>query len=275
MIEKALLSNVQWNIKQNMIEIGKPLLLDCEIPHNFQPNKSRQWTRGEDNQLLCFDNVAINRNKYNGRIHSPTEYLLTILNITEDDLLCVYSCRVGFAFKQKQIEVNDSNLLHKPETIDIKYEMLNGNYSLRLDFSQVFPKPLCRVKLNDKYMNLTIVHAKQPRVLFRVIYELESKEALHSCGKTVDIECNIGRQKFNISEKHDLDCKTLDETNSSIPYLAIKVSVPIVVIVILVMVYLIYTKQQKSRRKDNGNQYIQAKKESHADENANRVQQAA
>ncbi|VDI50004.1 Hypothetical predicted protein [Mytilus galloprovincialis] len=207
MIEKALLSNVQWNIKQKMIEIGKSLVLDCEISHNFQPNKSRQWTRGEENQLLCFDNIAIDSNKYDGRIHSPTAYSLTILNLTEDDLVYVYSCRVGFAFKKKQIEVNDSNLLHTPETTDVKYEMWNGNYSLRLDFSQVFPKPLCRVKLNDEYKNLTIANEKQPRVLYRVVYVLESTEALHSCGETVNIECDIGRQKLNISAKHDLDCK--------------------------------------------------------------------
>lgn len=45
-------------------------------------------------------------------------------------------------------------------------------------------------------------------MLYRVIYVLESTEALHSCGKTVNIECDIGRQKLSISEKHDLDCKS-------------------------------------------------------------------
>ncbi|VDI50003.1 Hypothetical predicted protein [Mytilus galloprovincialis] len=253
MIEKALLSNVQWNIKQKMIEIGKSLVLDCEISHNFQPNKSRQWTRGEENQLLCFDNIAIDSNKYDGRIHSPTAYSLTILNLTEDDLVYVYSCRVGFAFKKKQIEVNDSNLLHTPETTDVKYEMWNGNYSLRLDFSQVFPKPLCRVKLNDEYKNLTIANEKQPRVLYRVVYVLESTEALHSCGETVNIECDIGRQKLNISAKHDLDCKTLDETKSTIiPYTAIAVSITafFVVVVTLILVCYIYIRHKNSKGKE-------------------------
>lgn len=45
-------------------------------------------------------------------------------------------------------------------------------------------------------------------MLYRVVYVLESTEALHSCGETVNIECDIGRQKLNISQKHDLDCRS-------------------------------------------------------------------
>ncbi|CAC5383224.1 unnamed protein product [Mytilus coruscus] len=110
-------------------------------------------------------------------------------------------------------------------------------------------------RCEDKYTNLTIAHEKQPRMLYRVIYELESTEALHSCGKTVDIECDIGRQKFNISEKHDLDCKTLDESKSTIiPYLAITESVTavVVVVVMLILVCFINTRHKKSRRNAEG-----------------------
>lgn len=100
-------------MKQHMIELGKPLLLNCEISNTIPQDQSRQWTTGIENRLLCFDNVTINSKKYAGRLNSPTEYSLTILNTTEDDLVQLYSCRAGFVFHQKRLEVNDKNLIRK------------------------------------------------------------------------------------------------------------------------------------------------------------------
>lgn len=255
-------SDVQWRVKQQRVELGKPLNLTCQFSSALSTNLSRQWTIGKHNRVLCQDNVTFIRTKYEGRINSLTEYVLTINNLTEHDLEYVYSCRIGFQYEQKQIELNKINFVHTPETKIIKYQKQNGSHSLHLELGQVFPKPLCWVKLQMKNKNLTIMHEEKQRVLYnKVTYEIISDEPLHDCGETVEIECVIGRKKFNISHEHNLHCKTnqddeRDQTDISIIGLTLICVAALLLPPIAIIITVLYRRRKKlDRANDYGEVY--------------------
>lgn len=96
-----------------MIELGSELKLKCTILIDIAPDKSRTWRGGEDNQLLCYDGVTINPQKYKEEMKSTTAYELMIKKVSEHDLQCPYSCRFGFDIDEKFLDINEKNFIRK------------------------------------------------------------------------------------------------------------------------------------------------------------------
>lgn len=251
-------ANVEWKVKEEQIEIGKPLNLECTASSNTMQNVSRRWTGGLQNRLLCFNGVTTNPQKYKEYEESASKYTLQIKETTEDDLDCPYSCRFGFQSDEKILYVTEDNFNYLPDenTTQIEYNFNKENYTLHLEFKKVFPEPVCKIQIKDTVRNLTKVKASKGRIFYHITYQVESRESLHSCGSDLELKCTIGKKLHNISFSNDLSCTALDVLDETKSTTTIIISITVTVLllavacVMCIVVYFIY-----SRRKQLGKEH--------------------
>lgn len=99
---------VSLNLVTDIITIGQDVVLTCTV-HGIQTidrKTTRQWSKGDDDELICYNGRINNLRKYDEKILFGNEFCLTIFNITEADLNIVYQCRYGFDVASKLIEVD-------------------------------------------------------------------------------------------------------------------------------------------------------------------------
>ncbi|CAG2197454.1 unnamed protein product [Mytilus edulis] len=99
---------VSLNLITDNITIGQDIVLTCTV-HGIQTidrTTTRQWSMGDDDELICYNGRINNLRKYDEKILFGNEFCLTIFNITEADLNIAYQCRYGFDAASKLIEAD-------------------------------------------------------------------------------------------------------------------------------------------------------------------------
>lgn len=74
---------------------------------------TRQWSKGNDDQLLSYNGRINNRRKYEETFLPGNEFSLKVFNITEKDVNITYRCRYGFDTATYFIKINESVSLQK------------------------------------------------------------------------------------------------------------------------------------------------------------------
>ncbi|CAG2197433.1 unnamed protein product [Mytilus edulis] len=94
------------------IPSGNYVVLTCTV-HGIRTidiTTTRQWSMGENDELLCYNGRINNVRKYEENIMQGNKFSLTIFNVTESDLNEVYQCRYGFDAASKLIVADEPKL---------------------------------------------------------------------------------------------------------------------------------------------------------------------
>lgn len=240
-------AHVLIEIKQDRIALGKPLKISCEMKDETVTG-NRIWKGGKSSGLLSFEGVSTNPEKYHEDQLSDAKYQLTINNVTEDDINCLYGCRFGFKSAEVYVNADKYNFINLPteNMIDTGYVKNDQIFILSVKFYNVYPVPSCSVKLESKSKNLAKVNKTQSGLLHDVQFLDQSEEPYHLCDHPVHIECYFGKTEYlNHYIKHDVSCSRPNEDNI---LLSVGVGVPVALIVIAVIVPAVLCHKRRHRR---------------------------
>lgn len=101
------------SLSKNTFSFGENIVLTCTVHgiNTIDGKTTRQWSMGDDDNLLCYNGRINNLRKYKEKVLTGNAFSLTIFNATETDLNVVYQCRYGFATASKLIEVDEPNIV--------------------------------------------------------------------------------------------------------------------------------------------------------------------
>lgn len=101
------------SLSKNTFSFGETIVLTCTVHgiNTIDGKTTRQWSMGDDDNLLCYNGRINNLRKYKEKVLTGNAFSLTIFNATETDLNVVYQCRYGFATASKLIEVDEPNIV--------------------------------------------------------------------------------------------------------------------------------------------------------------------
>ena len=87
-------------------KLGQGLPLFCEVDNCFA-NETKRWHGGPDNKLLMLNSgISTDQTKYNTAIEKHG-FILTILNLTVEDLNVSYACSCGLDLDKHILDIED------------------------------------------------------------------------------------------------------------------------------------------------------------------------
>lgn len=91
--------------------MGEPLKLTCTVHgiSNININITRQFAKGNDGDLLCYNGHITETKKYQEIVSEGNRFSLMIKNITESDVNSIYQCRYEFSTVKQMIRINKTN----------------------------------------------------------------------------------------------------------------------------------------------------------------------
>ncbi|CAC5367994.1 unnamed protein product [Mytilus coruscus] len=101
--------DVSLKIASEAVLIGLDIVLTCTV-HGIETidrKTTRQWSKGNDDELLCYNGRINNLRKYEENVLAANEFSLTIINVTKVDLNVLYQCRYGFDAASKFIQEDE------------------------------------------------------------------------------------------------------------------------------------------------------------------------
>ena len=90
-------------------KLGQNLTLFCEVDNCFA-NETKRWHGGPDYKLLMLNSgISTDKTKYNTAIEKHG-FILTILNLTVEDLNVSYTCSCGFDLDKHILYIEDVDM---------------------------------------------------------------------------------------------------------------------------------------------------------------------
>lgn len=88
------------------MSIGGYIILTCTVHGDniLDKGETRQWSKGTNDELLCYNGRINNPKKYKENVLQGNKFSLRIYNVTKEDLNVVYQCRYGFDAASKFIK---------------------------------------------------------------------------------------------------------------------------------------------------------------------------
>ena len=97
---------VKWTVSDTSPKLGQDLTLFCKVD-NCTVNEKRIWRGGPDNKVLMVNSgISTDKTKYNTAIEKHG-FILTILNLTVEDLNVSYTCSCGFDLNKHILYIKD------------------------------------------------------------------------------------------------------------------------------------------------------------------------
>ncbi|CAC5371785.1 unnamed protein product [Mytilus coruscus] len=171
-------ATVFWQLGQEVIELGKPLILQCTIVgmDHIPADKSRQWTGEINNRLFTFNGVSTCPSNYTEILEPPNSFKIFFNSTSMFNLNSPYTCRVGTMFDEKILTVNVSNFVYMPTRRTTKLlESNNGSYRMHFNIEHVYPKPTCRITTGK----ICSKHNRSFNYAVRQLKECQSEKQSH------------------------------------------------------------------------------------------------
>lgn len=244
---------IVFNHEPQVIEIGQDLNLICTFLDlkiiNIVNDNTRQWFQNKTS-LFIFDNFNIypaDKNKEISRFKPnfiKNKMILTIKNVTENDLLSSYTCSFNFTKSKFLILTSFTQIINMPkkEEIFVKYKHNKDMNLVIINFKKIFPLPICFLKIGDSFGNFVKEFFNKTnnfsyKTQLKINYIKQNK-----CNNKITITCNLIDKQFNIDTKEILECKF---------NFIILIIFSILFIIIILLIIIIIILYKKNKRKNN------------------------
>lgn len=92
------------------IKIGDKVILNCNV-HACSPLMRKTWYGGQSYELLCYDDISTNPNKYEMKSYDTSfNSSLIIKHFNFTDINCEYTCTCGFNRDTHMLKLDDLDL---------------------------------------------------------------------------------------------------------------------------------------------------------------------
>ncbi|VDI76221.1 Hypothetical predicted protein [Mytilus galloprovincialis] len=177
------------------------LILTCAVNgiRTVDRDVTRQWSMGNDDQLLSYNGRINSRRKYEETVLPGNEFTLKIFNVTEADLNVTYQCRYGFDSANTFIEINEYNYVNPPtpESTSIRYifEKEMDTINISVSFKKVFPLPSCSLNIDAPNFDVTNLSEYEVAIDVNLSLRLQRRVA---CDRSFNISCLLGRKQYDV-----------------------------------------------------------------------------
>lgn len=91
--------------------MGSSMILTCAVRgiSKINTNATRQFAKGNNGDLLCFNGYITQTRKYEEILSEGNTFSLKINNVTELDVNTIYQCRYKFSTVKQMIRTNEMN----------------------------------------------------------------------------------------------------------------------------------------------------------------------
>lgn len=251
---------VFWQLGQEVIELGRPLILQCTIVgmDHIPADKSRQWTGEINNRLFTFNGVSTCPSNYTEILEPPNSFKIYFNYTSMFNLNSPYTCRVGTMFDEKILKVNESNFVYMPTTRTTKLlESYNGTYRMHFNIEHVYPKPTCRITTGKIWFNFSVITEQKLGFLYNVTFYYETSKEVQYCGEYLSVHCIVSskhNRSFNYTVRQLQQCQSGKKSQGSQVTITICVAISALLLVLL-LVCAIHVISKKKKLDDNNTNY--------------------
>ncbi|XP_076088505.1 uncharacterized protein LOC143058915 isoform X2 [Mytilus galloprovincialis] len=185
----------------NVIVFGESLILTCTVngTSTIDREVTRQWSLGNDDQLLSYNGRIKNLEKYEETVSSNNEFSLKIFNLTEEDVEEFYLCRYGFDTATKFIEITEDNYIYPPTptstTVGYFFETQMETINISVHFQKVFPVPNCSTNVDAATFDVTDFYGDERTMEVNLSLSLQKKV---TCNRIITMSCDIAGIKYDV-----------------------------------------------------------------------------
>ncbi|VDH97890.1 Hypothetical predicted protein [Mytilus galloprovincialis] len=246
--------SASWNLTTLPVSFGKDIILWCsmgekkESKFSKQGTDLRQWTGGQQYDLLCMDNKCLNPSKYEMLTRNNSQsFGLLIHNLSESDLDCQYTCSCGFSDFTKNLSVEPKHVMSLPanETSTTYGKNINnGKMEIEIMLEKVNPVPVCSALFKGQFINETTVTVMKWYKYYNDVKVIDSFAVNGvDCEGRLQILCNFVYRNVTIFDEYIDICQ--EEEASMLTMTLLFIGFLGCVIILSICIWL--TKKRKDR----------------------------
>ncbi|XP_071181402.1 uncharacterized protein [Mytilus edulis] len=204
------------SVTSNPAVFGRDVSISCiyNISSTCVENLTRTWTRGQQKDFLFMNGFPTDiAERYKENVISCSEFELKIANFSARDLNDQYRCSVGFNDCELSLTLDPVNMEYHPNGKEIRTEftLSHDNFSLFVDMSPVYPKPVCRVFYGGKLMTDFITeNTSLIKPFYRTKLNMAYKTRLKTCPVEAYATCLIGHTEITLFRSESHNCSDTD-----------------------------------------------------------------
>ncbi|CAC5420523.1 unnamed protein product [Mytilus coruscus] len=224
----------------DFIIFGGYIILTCAVNgiSTVDRDVTRQWSMGNEDQLLSYNGRINNHRKYEETIIPGNEFSLKISNVTEKDVNVTYRCRYGFDAVNIFIELNEYNYVNPPtpESTTITYflEKEMDTINISVYFKRVFPLPNCSVNIDATNFDITDLREHEVDMDVNLSLSLQRRVA---CSRSLNISCHVARKQYDVGYlKLKDECSFKDKFDAMIILLITLITIGILILILVLVI---------------------------------------
>ncbi|XP_071149915.1 uncharacterized protein [Mytilus edulis] len=238
----------------DVITFGGAIILTCVVNgiSTVDSDVTRQWSMGNDDQLLSYNGRINNRRKYEETVPTGNGFSLKIFNITEADVNVTYRCRYGFETTTHVIKITDDNYIYPPtpESTIVTYfmEKQMETVDISIYFEKVFPLPNCSINVDAPTFDVTYIC--EDDIVMKVNLSLSIQKRV-ACNRFINISCHIAENQYDIGAfqlKDECSIKGTSSSQSILTITLIPTGCLVLIIVLVIAICLVLQKTKKTRK---------------------------
>ncbi|CAC5357905.1 unnamed protein product [Mytilus coruscus] len=210
-VDKASTS-ASWYLTTLPVSFGKDIVLRCTIDDIKDGNVSlqqaqRQWTGGQNYDLLCMNGECSNPYKYEMLTRNTSKnFELLIHNFSESDLDYPYTCSCGFYDFTKKLSIEPDHIMSLPaiaKTVKDRNHTNNDYMEIKIMLDKVNPVPNCSALFKGQFINKTKVAVMKWYTYYsdvKVIYDFPVDDV--GCEGRLQILCTFVYRNVTIFDEY-------------------------------------------------------------------------
>lgn len=189
---------ISWSLKTKPAVFGKDIELNCTLD-GAPTDKNRQWSKGENVNVVVVNGKTINDTKYVEKFNEATRSsVLTIKSMDIDDVNIPYTCHYGFNQYRDILNMTIENYEYHPVGSDSFFHHNSTELLLTMVFDKVYPVPKCsafygETNVSDKLTMASVPNNEFFNVGISLHYHHISTDCVHHA---LDLVCFVGTKKI-------------------------------------------------------------------------------
>ncbi|CAC5395703.1 unnamed protein product [Mytilus coruscus] len=193
---------VTLTLETQTIKMGRSMILTCAVQgiSKINTNATRQFAKGKNGDLLCFNGHLTQTKKYEEILSERNTFSLKINNVTESDVNSIYQCRYKFSTVKQMIRINEMNFEYGPteNTTLIEFNKYDHkSFDIQINFTKIFPVPICSAKTKTLELKFANTSVMEDRMFYKVsiilMYAVDGQ-----CDTDLRVYCTVGRSNHYI-----------------------------------------------------------------------------
>ncbi|XP_052079773.1 uncharacterized protein LOC127717934 isoform X2 [Mytilus californianus] len=162
---------------------------------------TRKWTKGDNYHLIVINSLSSNTSKYKEDLNVATKTsILTIRNLTKEDVNIPYECTYGFDTDSKLLSLNSTDFEYHPtEDVPVKLHISRNQIATaNVSFNKVYPIPVCFATDDGSNVSHHLsVENERTGLFYRSNLQFQY-QLVDNCYQNISIICTVGTTHLTV-----------------------------------------------------------------------------